>query len=104
MFIDPFPLVVIRTFDRFSKLTLPLVFFFYLDFLLRTFMIHRTTGEGVGYLFNSSLPLPPASQLLQRGHLCTYLEARLEPRTFGFPAQVTNQQATRPRKAPCMPY
>ena len=33
-----------------------------LGFLSRTFTIHRTAGEGRGYLFNSSLPLPPASQ------------------------------------------
>ena len=41
-------------------------FFFYLGFLSRTFTIHGTAGEGGGYLFNSSLPLPPASQTL--GH------------------------------------
>ena len=29
--------------------------FFYLGFLSRTFTIHRTAGEGVGYFFNSSL-------------------------------------------------
>ena len=40
-------------------------FFFYLDFLSRTFTIHGTAGEGGGYLFNSSLPLPPASQTLR---------------------------------------
>ena len=33
-------------------------FFFYLGFLSRTFTIHGTAGEGGGYLFNSSLPLP----------------------------------------------
>ena len=37
-------------------------FFFYLGFLSRTFTIHGTAGEGGGYLFNSSLPLPPASK------------------------------------------
>ena len=37
-------------------------FFSYLDFLWRTFTNDRTAGEGGGYLFNSSLPLPPASQ------------------------------------------
>ena len=54
-------------------------FFFYQNFLSRTFNIHQTAGERVGYLFNSSLPLPFASQklktlagrLLQRAHLCT---------------------------------
>ena len=40
-------------------------FFFYRGFLSRTFTIHRTAGEGGGYLFNSSLPLPPASQTLR---------------------------------------
>ena len=39
-----------------------LFFFFYLGFLLRTFTIHGTAGKGGGYLFNFSLPLPPASQ------------------------------------------
>ena len=40
-------------------------FFFYLGFLSRKFTIYRTAGEGGGYLFNSSLPLPPASQTLR---------------------------------------
>ena len=40
-------------------------FFFYLGFLSRTFTIHRTVGERGGYLFNSSLPVPPASQTLR---------------------------------------
>ena len=34
-------------------------------FLSRTFTIHRTAGEEGRYLFNSSLPLPPASQTLR---------------------------------------
>ena len=42
-----------------------IVFFFLSGFLSRTFTIHRTAGEGGGYLFNSSLPLPPASQTLR---------------------------------------
>ena len=37
---------------------------FYLSFLSQTFTNHRTAGEGGRYLFNSSLPLPPASQTL----------------------------------------
>ena len=41
------------------------VCFFYLGFLSRTFTVHRTAGEGGGHLFNSSLPLPPASQTLR---------------------------------------
>ena len=36
--------------------------FFYLGFLSRTFTNHKTAGKGGGHLFNSSLPLPPASQ------------------------------------------
>ena len=50
-------------------------FFFYFGFLSRTFTIHETAGEGGGYLFNSSLPLPPASQTLrhQPGDYCREL-------------------------------
>ena len=40
-------------------------FFFYLGFLSRTFTNHRTAGEGGGHFFNSSLPLPPASQTIR---------------------------------------
>ena len=40
-------------------------FFFYLGFLSRTFTNHRTAGEGGGHFFNSSLPLPPASQAIR---------------------------------------
>ena len=37
-----------------------------MGFLKRTFTIHRQDSrEGEGYLFNSSLPLPPASQTLR---------------------------------------
>ena len=52
-----------------------LYIFFYLGFLSRTFTIHETAGEGGGYLFNSSLPLPPASQTLrhQPGDYCREL-------------------------------
>ena len=43
------------------------VFFVCLSgFLSRTFTIHRTAVEGGDYFFNSSLPLPPASQTLGR--------------------------------------
>ena len=42
-----------------------LFFFFYLGFLLRTFTNHRTAEEGGGHFFNSSLPLPTASQTLR---------------------------------------
>ena len=52
------------------------LFFFYLGFLSRTFTNHWTAGEGGGYFFNSSLPLPPSSQtlagrFLEGAHLCT---------------------------------
>ena len=49
-----------------------LFFFFYMAFLSQTFMMYRTAGEGGGYLFNSSLPLPPTSQTLrhQLGDYC----------------------------------
>ena len=40
-------------------------FFFCLGFLSRPFTNHRTAGEGGGYFFNSSLPLPPALQTLR---------------------------------------
>ena len=40
-------------------------FVFYPGFLSRTFTIHRAAGERGGYLFNSSLPPPPASQTLR---------------------------------------
>ena len=39
--------------------------FFYLGFSSRTFTFQGTPGKGVGCLFNSSLPLPPASQTLK---------------------------------------
>ena len=41
------------------------LFFFYLDFLSRPFTNHRTAGEWGGHFFNSSLPLPLASQTLR---------------------------------------
>ena len=40
-------------------------FYIYMDFFSRTFTIHRTAGEKGGYLFNSSLRLPLASQTLR---------------------------------------
>ena len=51
-------------FDSFGTVHL-LIFFFYLGFLSRTFSNHRTAGEEGGHFFNSSLPLPPASQTLR---------------------------------------
>ena len=46
-------------------------FCFYLGFLSQTFVNHRTAGEGGGYFFNSSLPLPPASQTRSTGWAIT---------------------------------
>ena len=40
-------------------------FFFYLDFLSQPFTNNRTAGEGGAHVFNSSLPLPPASQIVR---------------------------------------
>ena len=59
-------------------------FFFYLGFLSRTFTIHKTAGEGGGYLFfNPFLPLPSASQTHrhQSGDYCRELpfDSNLEP-------------------------
>ena len=42
-----------------------LSFFNYLVFLPRPLTIHRTAGEVGGHFFNSSLPLPSASQTLR---------------------------------------
>ena len=41
------------------------VFFFYQSFFFTNIMIHRVTGEGGGYLINSSLPLPPVLQTIR---------------------------------------
>ena len=56
-------------------------FFFYLGFLSRIFTIHRTAGEGGGYLFNSSLPLPPASQTHKHspGDYCREFTSNRQP-------------------------
>ena len=52
-----------------------LYFSFYADFFSRTFMNHRTAGEGGGHSLISSLPLPPASKILrhQPGDYCREL-------------------------------
>ena len=47
------------------KIILKFFFFSYLGFLLRTFTNHRTAEEGGGHFFNSSLPVPLASQTLR---------------------------------------
>ena len=46
-----------------SCLIFYLLFLFCFVFFSTKFMIHRTAREGGGYLFNSSLPFPPASHL-----------------------------------------
>ena len=40
-------------------------FLFYLGFLSRTFVTYRTVGERGDYIFNSSVPLSPASHTLR---------------------------------------
>ena len=60
-------------------------FFFYLGFLSWTFTNHRTAGEGGGHFFNSSLPLPPASQTLRHpGDFCREQDSfyYIKPRTI----------------------
>ena len=56
----------------FKRFWFQLFFFFCLGFLSQAFTNHRTAGEGGGNFFNSSLPLPPASQVLrhQPGDCC----------------------------------
>ena len=60
--------------DFFLSITF-FAFFFYLDFLSRTFANHRTAGEGGGHFCNSSLLLPPASRALRHwpGDYCREL-------------------------------
>ena len=49
--------------------------FFYLDFFSQPFTNHRTAGEGREHFLNSSLPLPPALQILRHypGDYCREL-------------------------------
>ena len=56
------------------------LFFFYLDFLSRTFTNHRTAWEEGGHLFISSIPLPPASQTLR--HYSRAITAESSPLHF----------------------
>ena len=48
-----------------GKLRQFIFFVFYLGFLLQPFTNYRTVGEEGGHSFNSSWPLPPASQALR---------------------------------------
>ena len=71
-------------------------YLFYLGFLSqKTFTNHRTAGEGGGHFFNSSLPLPSASQTLRHwpDDYCRELTSahRGEPGTFGFSGHITNR-------------
>ena len=73
-------------------------FFFSIWVLLHEHSRFIGQKGGGGYLFNSSLPLPPISQalktlagrLLPRVHLCSELTPGLEPGALGFRAQVAN--------------
>ena len=49
--------------------------FLSIEVCLTTITNHRTAGEGGGHFFNSSLPIPPASQMLrhQPGECCREL-------------------------------
>ena len=47
---------------------LKMQFFFYHDFLSRTFTNHRTAGKEGGHFFNFSPPLPPAQTLQTLRH------------------------------------
>ena len=54
-----------------DSLTMTFTGKFVLGFLSRTFSIYRTAEEGERYLFNSSLPLPPAAQTLDISRVIT---------------------------------
>ena len=85
-------------FSKYEQLRKKSFFFYYLGFLSRTFTIHRTAGEGESYSYNSSLPLPFASQALRHypGDYCRELtsghnlrpDSNREPLVFR--AQVAN--------------
>ena len=54
--------ICLRYVNSDNKIYIGFFFFYFLGFLSRTFMNHRTAEEGGGHYFNSSRPLPPASQ------------------------------------------
>ena len=78
--------------------------FFYQGFLCQTLMIHRTAGEGRSYIFNSSLPLLPASQTFRHllGKYCRenlplhIVNSQNQTRNLDFQAQVSNHYAMCP--------
>ena len=47
------------------KMACNVIFFLYLVFFSEIFLTHRTSEQGGGFLFNSSLLLPPALQTLR---------------------------------------
>ena len=68
-----------------------------MGFLSQIFTIHRIAGEGVDFLFNSSVTLSPASQVLkhQMGDCCRELTTVLSSRTrtgnIWFPSKIRYQ-------------
>ena len=72
-------------------------YLFYLGFHSQKFMIHRTASKGRGHFFDSSLPLPLASQAHRHSpddycRQLTYAQVAtgLEPGAFSFRDQVIN--------------
>ena len=60
-------------------------FFFYLGFLSRTFMNHRTAGEGGGHFFNSSLPAIMAKVMTK----ATTIISKWARKTFALAIEMT---------------
>ena len=73
-----------------------LIFFFFLGFLSQTFTNHRTAGEGEGifltphYHFHLLYRHLDISWVITAESSPLYIANSLEPRTFGFRAQVHN--------------
>ena len=98
----------IQVFHMTFHLSIEPTTFFYQGFLLQTFTIHRATGGGGGYLFNSSLQPPSASKTLTQmftGWILSwmitaessplYIASELEFETFGTRVQIANYSFTR---------
>ena len=60
-----FALMTVGFFTFDMSWNLSTTFFFYWGFLSQPFTNHRTASEGGGHFFNSSLSLPPASQIFR---------------------------------------
>ena len=60
-------LTMVSAIDKTAKNDLQIFFFFsiWVFYHDHSRITHRTAGEGGGHFFNSSLPLPPASQTLR---------------------------------------